>query len=93
MQMSDYEKKLTQGWLSWGFGILVKRPLVWSFSAMFRQCSSDAAGEYILLDALKVTEQYKTDQTPCIFSHIILTFNCYKKSNVVDNVLSCFLYM
>ncbi len=55
---SEFENSVNQGWMSWGFDILVKRPVYWSFSKVFGTGDS-MAGEYIALDLLKVQTQFQ----------------------------------
>ena len=61
-RLSDVKATVPSGWLSWGFGILVKKPLSWTFSTFVKRplaalvgSKEDAGEDLVIVELLKVS--------------------------------------
>ena len=60
--LSEFEKAAPSGWLSWGFGLLVKRPLSWSYGAFVKKPltamfggGTDSGEDFVMVNHVKVS--------------------------------------
>ncbi|KAI0210477.1 hypothetical protein LSAT2_004776, partial [Lamellibrachia satsuma] len=44
-QLSDFQQGISNGWVSWSFNVLVKKPLSWSFSTLVKRPVSWGLGQ------------------------------------------------
>ncbi|XP_070539870.1 charged multivesicular body protein 7-like [Ptychodera flava] len=51
--VTDYQSNVESGWLSWGFGVLVKKPVWWTFGALTGRNSGDLQGTFVISDLLQ----------------------------------------
>ena len=54
ISLRDFEASCS-GWMSWGFGMFVTKPLSWTFSKLIGSSSSGPEGEFIIPAVLKVS--------------------------------------
>ncbi|XP_064630508.1 charged multivesicular body protein 7-like [Lineus longissimus] len=63
MKLSDYESNANMGWVSWGFGMLVKKPVSWAFSTAIGSYRKEPEldGEYVFVDIIKEKAKHVLD--------------------------------
>ncbi|XP_019646224.1 PREDICTED: charged multivesicular body protein 7-like [Branchiostoma belcheri] len=52
-KLSEFQSGVDAGWASWGFDLMVKRPLRWTFGTLTGRNHGNPEGTYLLLDLVK----------------------------------------
>ncbi|XP_035673990.1 charged multivesicular body protein 7-like isoform X1 [Branchiostoma floridae] len=52
-KLSEFQSGVDAGWVSWGFDLMVKRPLRWTFGTLTGRNHGNPEGTYLLLDLVK----------------------------------------
>ncbi|XP_077992759.1 charged multivesicular body protein 7-like [Glandiceps talaboti] len=62
---TDLQSSVEGGWMSWGFGVLVKKPVSWTFNTVTGRNEKDLQGTYVVYELLQekseaiLAEHYK----------------------------------
>ena len=53
--LSDIETSNSEGWLSWGYSKLVKKPIGWSMKWLSGQQENNVKDKFVVMDVIKVS--------------------------------------
>ncbi|CAH1783193.1 unnamed protein product [Owenia fusiformis] len=49
----EYQSKMQQGWVSWGYNSFVKKPISWGLSSLMGPAATTLQGQFVLVDLAK----------------------------------------